>query len=251
MHNITPIPKQSASRKLRGMTLIEVLCSVVITALLASLVLGSVQKVNSWAKRTKCLGNLKQLHAASMQFVQDNNGILPQTYHDWETAIVENPDDGTISGGGIASYLYPERVALPAAQRKDYRGTVFQDPDARNASVKYPLYSGGFFEAYLGGKTGGKIDEQSVHYARNNDVSVGGHPRRMSELAKPSRFYLYVCSSVWNLSSDAFMGLSTTYERIAPRHNGRFNMIFADGHAVTYDEKIGSPEFSDFRDWRQ
>lgn len=243
---IRPIPCRSL-----GMTLVEILCGVLVIAVLASLILGSVQNVTSWANQTKCLSNLKQLYSASMQFAQDNNGILPQSYHDWETAIVENPKDDTVTGGGIASYLYPERAGWPAARRKDYRGTVFQDPAARNTTIPYPLYSGGTFDAFLGGKTGGNVDPQSVQYARNNDVSVGGHPRRMAELARPSRFYLYVCSSVWNMSPDAFMGLSSTYDRLAPRHKGGFNMIFADGHAITSHEKIGSPEFNDLRDWRR
>jgi prepilin-type N-terminal cleavage/methylation domain-containing protein len=65
------------SRLRAGFTLIELLIVVAIIAVLAALLLPSLQKAKESANRAKCLGNLHQLYVFLAMYSDDYNGWLP------------------------------------------------------------------------------------------------------------------------------------------------------------------------------
>jgi len=228
-------------------SLVEVLVSLGITSLLAVLLLVAVQKVSTVGASSKCLSNLRQLHTASISFAQDHDGCVPQHFQDWTTEISPKASavgDG-FDGGGIAPYIYPERMSWAATQQLDYRNTVFQDPGAKAVWIDYKIYSGQTVKPYLGALKSTAIPNPGgVEYARNNEMGAGDTPLRLANLPRPSRFFLYVCSSQWNIAPDVFISGNANPERLAPRHSGGYNMIFADGHALSTALRPGDPEFS-------
>jgi prepilin-type N-terminal cleavage/methylation domain-containing protein/prepilin-type processing-associated H-X9-DG protein len=67
----------SKKRRKSGFTLIELLVVIAIIALLLSVILPSLKKAKEVARRIACSSNLKQLTAAWMMYIDDNNGELP------------------------------------------------------------------------------------------------------------------------------------------------------------------------------
>src|SRR5438034_11609011 len=58
-------------------TLIELLVVIAIIAILASLLLPTLGGAKSVASSTSCLNNLKQLQAAWLMYVHENNDSIP------------------------------------------------------------------------------------------------------------------------------------------------------------------------------
>lgn len=71
-----------------GFTLIELLVVVAIIAVLASLLMPSLQNAKERGKQALCLSNMKQIHLALMMYADDNDGWFPPV--DYLTANIFN-----------------------------------------------------------------------------------------------------------------------------------------------------------------
>jgi len=61
----------------RAFTLVELLVVIAIIGILAALVLPALSRAKATAKRTTCIGNLKQISAAVLMYADDHNQRLP------------------------------------------------------------------------------------------------------------------------------------------------------------------------------
>ena len=83
----------------RGFTLIELLCVIGIIAILSSLLVPAVGTAMSAARKSHCIGNLRQLGYAFHMYGADNRGRFP----------ARNMTDDIYSDGGInwALFMFP------------------------------------------------------------------------------------------------------------------------------------------------
>lgn len=64
-------------RKCNGFTLIELLITIAIIAILAGMLLPTLNKAREKAKEITCTGNLRQIGMASLSYTSDNQDYLP------------------------------------------------------------------------------------------------------------------------------------------------------------------------------
>jgi prepilin-type N-terminal cleavage/methylation domain-containing protein/prepilin-type processing-associated H-X9-DG protein len=116
-------------------TLIEILVVIAVIAVLAAIAFPIASKAMESAHSSKCLSNLRQMHAVVASYMQDNNGQLPHgpslfITSLWAYAYADKPKP-TI-GGNI----------LPP----DLKGTIFECPMARrdgsSRSYGFNMYYG-------------------------------------------------------------------------------------------------------------
>lgn len=78
--------KPPRNHRTGGFTLIEVLIVIVIIAILATALFMIVPRVRRAAQTTTSMGNMRQVHALMMGFVQENNGQYPISVYQDEVA---------------------------------------------------------------------------------------------------------------------------------------------------------------------
>src|SRR5437867_7032690 len=80
------------SRRRRGFTLVELLVVIGIIAILIAILMPALNRAREYARRTRCLSNMRQLTMAWMMYVQNSKGKLPgsntgtptdRNFHDW------------------------------------------------------------------------------------------------------------------------------------------------------------------------
>ena len=199
---IAPVVKGRPGR-FRAFTLIELLVVIAIIAVLAAFALPVINSMTRAARATQCLSNIRQLGSATLLYVGDNNGLLP--------------DDQTSANGGIST-LYPQLIwpylyksTYPGysgyAEPTGFIGTVFHCPevvnDPKNGSVAITA-----------------LRSYGMNYSMGDGVTTT--PERLSLVPHPATTMM-LC--------DNYNGTIATPPNVAPRHRGACNVVFCDGHA--------------------
>jgi prepilin-type N-terminal cleavage/methylation domain-containing protein/prepilin-type processing-associated H-X9-DG protein len=215
-------------RTRRAFTLVELLVSISVMAILSMLLLPVIAQARAATHVTTCLANLRQMGHGLSLYMDDGDGFLPRRGQgekplyridrmaDWFNCLLPYVD----------SRPYVDLYTLGRRPREG-ENHVLICPTARDPKWLHFL-----------------------PYGMNMMLSpwVRPMPHRISELPRPS---LLAFMSEGPGAYCATMPSQALYG-VLPRHTGRANVGFVDSHAVTFDGKYlgcgaGDPRRPDVR----
>lgn len=197
-----------------GFSLIEILITIAVVVILATIMIAVVGKSGRSAQRAQCASNLRQIHAAIMLYANDNQGYIVLGHSD-------EPGNAVVWSNG----WHKDRWESPLAAYvggKDAWGKIVVCPANR---TDMPV------EASPRGWNV-KNDYGYPYIVNYNVMSPYGYPRRnYADITSPSRTVMVTDSE----SADKWMrGFSSApgseWNGVAEKHQARVNVLWADGH---------------------
>lgn len=276
MRNI--LKNDRASLKRNSFTLIELLVVIAIIAILAAMLLPALRKAQEAGKISSCLGNVRQVGTAVMNYGIDNNDLITPVqvyllakkpkYYDSRGLV--HPGEGVEGTANPAPWLWyvwdyigKRSEYKPASKYNDYR-TGSLPKRYRRGILRCP--SGGpdptqFMDTYYG---------MVAHFIGGVDYDANGKylgkvARKFGALKHASK-RAYLADSIADGPNSAYKAEVTLshdysgnnrvgsyiivdkkggYDAISTaRHGGKTNVYFADGHAATVTSQTIYQELS-------
>jgi len=204
-------------RFLYAFTLVELLAAIGIVAMLASLLIPALGKMQAKANSAKCLNNLRQWGAVTMTYVADHDGALPSNAGStWYTLLwpYVRPDKADSN---------PQLSSSPGSYPAEWKNTIYECPEVFRTDPKTKAYRGYGFNLRAGDADTDSPDKLSVILNHSSTALIGENAG----------------------SND--LGRTT----IMARHNDRCQVVYMDGHvgSIELSEKITANYFDAF--WGQ
>ena len=206
-----------------GFSLIELLITIAVIAILAAILIPVVQGVMARSRETACAANLRALSGSLQLFCADNDGRLPVGY--------EINNNGPTNNWWYRTSQYTDRpMALSWSEGPDcIRNVMLEQPfNCPDVSAPYPgKYA---FNGWVSYKMNVQVRLRNSGTALN--VTQGLHKTR---IPNPARFIL-VSEGRVTPEFDTYRSDGNAAWNLEYRHDGRANALFADGHVSSFTE---------------
>ena len=168
----------------RAFTMVELLCTIAIIAILAALLLPAIERASGHGKRVACASNLKQVGAAFHSWAHDHNDLFPMQVstnqggaREFADATGSNPDTSLTFRQFQAvsnELIIPKMLHCPA----DRSRTAANDfGSLGNSNISYWINVGASFgrpDSPLAGdrnvRTSGRIEWAFIQFGPNDGV---------------------------------------------------------------------------------
>ena len=215
-------------------TLIELLVVIAIIAILAALLLPSLNKAKIQAQGAQCMSNNKQLGLSWLMYADDNKGVLcansegggpPSWVYGWESLGANNPDNTNVAD--ITTALLGPYTMNQLGIYKCPADTLLCTEGARS----YPRLRSDSMNAFLQGTAYGPSTESVWYpaYLCYNKIADMFNPG-------PATLFLTVDENPFSINDGWIIIDPTTpnewgNDLPASYHNGACGFSFTDGHS--------------------
>lgn len=199
----------------RGFTLVELLVTVAIVALLAALIIPGMQRAMAVTHRARCQGNLRQIGAAMFAYASDNDNRIPAVYisdaaPSWVKSI------WTYAGYAESTYTNSS-PGLVGADRNSQN--IFRCTGTRAKAIAAPGVGGVNGNKYSYGLNCGPL------YDPSTPADIVHTPIPLAKVTWPS---LTAMVTECSYSQGDYNGYRSWFGMIP--HLGGSNVLYYDGH---------------------
>ncbi len=206
-------------------TLIELLVVIAIIAVLAAMLLPTLNKARATALATSCMNNAKEISAVFQSYINDNDDFT-----------VSNP---TTTEANLAPYK-PYGVAIYAYNLWDNKDNTTKFRKASNVCptakpmALYSIYGSGIK----------RVENESHCFGVNNYIITsyglnGTYYEKKINLLRPESVAIAEAAHAYGVGS----GSLSTYSEIFQYHGGKTTIGFVDGHVESWNMATRSKEY--------
>jgi prepilin-type N-terminal cleavage/methylation domain-containing protein/prepilin-type processing-associated H-X9-DG protein len=214
-------------------TLIELLVVVAIIGLLASMLSPTLARAKGKARKTVCLGQLKQLALCWAMYAQDNEGRLPETYsfdavggfntNTWvRGSMDDNPAYGQFQPGKLDS-TNVNTIAAGTLFNYNRAAALYHCPSDRSTTKGVPRVRSYSINGWMGGRPLAGEDEYRLFLSESEIINPG-----------PSQAFVFIDEHEKSINDGWFAmdmrGDRGLIDAPALRHENSCTLSFADGH---------------------